>query len=262
MSESSDAHERRIAVISGASRGIGFATARALLAAGYRTAIFSQNASAIASAGDNLSADFGAENVFARSVDLRCSEAIAGYFTDLQQQWGAPAILVCNAGISLKAPDGTRVPFCEVTEAEWEDALRVNLTATLLCCQAVLPAMADNGLGRIILIGSIATRALPYIAGTSYLASKSGLAGLMRAIISEYSSRHVTANIVAPGLILTEMAGSPDELKNQLALKRIPAGVFGTPDDVARVVTFLASKDAYFINGATIDVNGGEYIAA
>ena len=170
-------------------------------------------------------------------------------------------MLVCNAGVSPKGPDGLRVSFADITVEEWHEAINVNLIAAAQCCQCALPSMAREGFGRIILIGSVASRALPFIAGAAYTTSKSGLGGVARAIVSEYSSRGVTANIIAPGLILTEMAGSPESPKNQAALARIPIGRFGLPEDVARVVVFLAADAAHFINGATIDVNGGEYLA-
>ena len=152
-------------------------------------------------------------------------------------------------------------PNTEVPLAEWNDVLAVNLTGAMVCCQAVLPGMASRRQGRIVFIGSLAGRTTPRIAGASYSASKSGLTGLMRAIVSEHSAAGVTANTICPGRILTEMAGDPRLPANQAALARIPCGRFGQPDDVARLVSFLIADDADFINGATIDLNGGEFVA-
>ena len=252
---------QRVAVVTGASRGIGFATADALLAKGYRVACFSHNEDAIRHASAELALRHDETSLLCATVDLREPSEVRRFFERVGETWSAPSVLVCNAGVSPKGPDGLRVAFADITAAEWHEALTVNLISAAQCCQYALPAMAREGFGRIILIGSVASRALPFIAGAAYTTSKSGLGGVARAIVSEYSPRGVTANIIAPGLILTEMAGPPESPKNRAALARIPIRKFGRPEDIARVVVFLAADDAYFINGATIDVNGGEYLA-
>jgi 3-oxoacyl-[acyl-carrier protein] reductase len=195
-----------------------------------------------------------------RTVDLREPRAVVSFLRHVEQSWGRIDALICNAGFSPKGPSG-RTPLAEVPLAEWNDVLAVNLTGAMVCCQAVLPGMASRRHGRIVLIGSLAGRTTPRIAGASYSASKSGLAGLMRAIVSEHSAAGITANTICPGRILTEMAGDPGSPANQAALARIPCGRFGRPEDVARLVSFLIADDADFINGATIDLNGGEFVA-
>jgi 3-oxoacyl-[acyl-carrier protein] reductase len=122
--------------------------------------------------------------------------------------------------------------------------------------------MVDARHGRIVLVGSLAARTLPRIAGAAYVASKSGLAGLARCLVSEYSRYGVTANTVCPGRILSEMTGPAASPTNQAALDRIPVGRLGQPKDVARVVEFLVRPDSDFINGAIVDVNGGEFVPA
>jgi 3-oxoacyl-[acyl-carrier protein] reductase len=177
------------------------------------------------------------------------------------RQWQAPSALVCNAGFSPKGPAG-RVPLAEIDLAEWNDVLAVNLTGALLCCQSVLPAMVQRQFGRIVLIGSLAGRTMPRIASAGYVAAKSALAGLARSIVSEYSRHGITANTICPGRIITEMTGPAEMPANQAALERIPLGRLGTPEDIARVVEFVLRLDSGFINGAIIDVNGGEFTPA
>jgi 3-oxoacyl-[acyl-carrier protein] reductase len=249
-----------VGVVSGGSSGIGLAVVGRLLSEGWRVAFFSQQSTRVEDAQSDLAARHGADRVLSRTVDLREPAAVVSFLRDVEEAWGRIDALVCNAGFSPKGPRG-RMPLAEIPLAEWNDVLAVNLTGAMVCCQAVLPGMASRRRGRIVFIGSLAGRTTPRIAGASYSASKSGLTGLMRAIVSEYSQAGVTANTICPGRILTEMAGDPGSPANQAALARIPCGRFGQPEDVARLVSFLIADDADFINGATIDLNGGEFAA-
>ncbi|API55720.1 SDR family oxidoreductase [Rhizobium leguminosarum] len=247
-----------VAVISGGTTGIGLATAFRLLRAGHRVAVFSHGEASVMDAGAALAEAFGPERSLARRVDLREPSAISSFFGEVARDLGAPGILVCNAGISPKGPDGP-LNVSDLTLEEWNDVLAVNVTGTMLCCRAVLPGMKKSGFGRIILIGSLAGRTRPRIAGASYAASKAALSGLSRVLVSEYGPYGITSNVVAPGRILTPLTGSPESKINVDALARIPAGRLGMPEDVAAVIAFLVSEDAGFVNGAIIDVNGGEF---
>ncbi|MDX0481922.1 SDR family oxidoreductase [Sinorhizobium medicae] len=249
----------RIAVVTGGTTGIGLTCAEHLLASGHRVALFSQQPARVEEARKSLSGKFGVDNVLAEIVDLRQPEALVRFFEKVSTTWGSPAVLVCNAGFSPKH-GGQRLAFDAIPLAEWNDVLAVNLTGAMLCCQLAAPAMAAERFGRIVFISSVAGRALPRIAGTSYVASKAALSGLARSLVSEYGPRGVTINTIAPGRILTEMTGPEDSPTNQAALTRIPSGRLGHPEDIAAVVTFLASEKAGFVNGAIIDVNGGEYM--
>jgi 3-oxoacyl-[acyl-carrier protein] reductase len=248
----------RIAVVTGGTTGIGMATARHLLERGCRAAIFGQKLINVESAAEALSRDFGSERVFARAVDLGEPTQIRSFFRELDDCWGRAEILVCNAGISPKGTDGP-TPFQEITLEEWNTVLSINLTGTMLCCQAVLPGMSAQGFGRVVLVGSIAGRTLPRIAGPAYVASKAALAGFARSLVARYAALGITVNVVAPGRIATEMAGPRDSAVNRTAVARIPAGRMGEPEEVAAAIGFLTSDTAAFINGAIIDVNGGEY---
>jgi NAD(P)-dependent dehydrogenase (short-subunit alcohol dehydrogenase family)/DNA-binding response OmpR family regulator len=198
----------RIAVVTGGTSGIGLATARKLLTAGHRVAVFSHSADTVAEASASLSAEFEPGRVLGRIVDLANPTAITRFFDELQSIWGIADILVCNAGISPKGPNGPR-RFEDMGLDEWNEVLAVNLTGAMLCCQAVVSGMRQAGFGRIVLVGSLAGRTRPHVGGPAYAASKAGLAGLMRTLVGPFSPFGITVNLVAPGRILTPLTGDP-----------------------------------------------------
>lgn len=249
-----------VALVSGGSSGIGFSCVRRLLSEDWRVAFFSQDAVKLDAAHVSLVSEFGADRVSASVIDLRSPDDVRKFVKRTEASWGAINALVSNAGYSPKAPSG-RTSLKDIELDEWEEVLAVNLTGAMLCCQAVLPAMLAKKRGRIVLIGSVAGRTMPRIAGASYVASKSALAGLMRSIVSEYAAEGITANMICPGRIITDMTGDPTAANNVAALGRIPSGRLGVPDDIARAVSFLVADEAGFINGAILDINGGEFLA-
>lgn len=249
---------QRVAVVTGGTTGIGFATVEALLDADFLVAFFGQNAAHVEQARSALSSRFDASRFLARRVDLTQAGQVAEFFQSVGETWSLPDTLICNAGISPKGETGA-TPFEELGLAEWNEVLSVNLTGAMVCCQAVLPGMGERGFGRIVLIGSIAGRTLPKIAGTAYTVSKAGMSGLSRALVAETAGTGVTVNIVAPGRIVTGMTGDAHSAVNAEACARIPAGRLGRPGDVSSLIRFLVSGEAGFINGAIIDVNGGEF---
>ncbi|OYX03585.1 MAG: 3-ketoacyl-ACP reductase, partial [Rhizobiales bacterium 32-66-8] len=162
-------------VVSGGSSGIGFATAAHFLASGDKVAFYGENAARVDAACEMLASRFGTGPVIGKVVDQRDRAALEDFFMHVSRTWGAPDVLVCNAGISPKGPDGARIPFARISPEAWQDVLTTNLTAAAWACQFVLPAMALKGCGRIVLVGSVASRALPRIAGGAYTVSKAGL---------------------------------------------------------------------------------------
>lgn len=252
------ASRQRLAVVTGGSSGIGLATALSLLDHGYKVAFFGQCQDHVTAAEEMLSARFGAESIFARTVDLTRPAQVRAFFHVLELKWATPDILICNAGISPKGENGA-TPFTQITIEEWQSVLAVNLTGAMLCCQAVLPHMTLREFGRIVLVSSIAGRTIPRIAGAAYVASKSALAGLARSLVAASAGHGITVNLVAPGRIATQMAGPIDSETNKAAISRIPVGRVGTADDVAAAIRFLVSEEAGFINGAILDINGGEF---
>ena len=249
----------RTAVVTGGSSGIGRAVVHSFLEKGYRVAFLGFTKSRV----DQVIADTPLENARSRlygaAVDLRNPGEIEGFFGRVQGKFGNVDVLVNSAGVSPKV-NGVRIPTHDLTREQFDDVCRVNLTAPFLCTQQVLPSMMKNRFGRIVMIGSVAARGLPRFAGSAYVAAKAGLAGLTRALVSEYSEFGITFNTVSPGNVASRMTGARDSEQNSKAVARIPLGRIGEPADFGELCVFLASDDAAFITGATIDVTGGEYL--
>lgn len=254
--------QSRVAVVAGGTSGIGLSVARHFLGIGHKVAVFGQTESAAKAARSSFEAEIISNQLLVGCCDVRNPGEVADFFRDVETLWSSTALLVYCAGISPKATDGVAKRFTSVDLDEWNDVLDVNLTGAMLCCQAAVPGMVEKGFGRIVLIGSLAGRTRPMIAGAAYAASKAGLAGLARALVSEFSADGITINVAAPGRILTPMAGTAATPVNLDAAKRIPTGRLGEAEEVARLVGFLVSDEAAFINGAIIDINGGEYTPA
>lgn len=247
-----------VAVVSGGTSGIGLATAGRFLRDGYRVAVLGHGASSVEAARTALAGIGGLERALALKVDIRDPDAIERFFADVRGRLAAPSVLVASAGISPKGAQGASA-VGTLSRSEWDDVLSVNLTGAMLCCKAVLPGMQQQGFGRIVLVGSVAGRTRPRIGGPAYAVSKAALAGLSRSIVTQYAAFGITANVVAPGRILTGMTGPASSRTNMEAIARIPAGRLGTAEEVAAAIAFLASREAGFINGAILDINGGEF---
>jgi len=241
----------RVALITGASRGIGRATALALAHAGYDVV---SAARAMQGANDALD-ELHAANPTATAVnlDLASAESIKEAIGRVIKEKGRVDILVNNAGITR---DGLAV---RMKAADWDAVLRTNLDGSFLCIQQVLSGMMRNRWGRIINITSVVGQA-GSPGQVNYAASKAGLIGLTKSLAQEVASRSITVNAVAPGYVSTDMTKDlPEELK-QTILGRIPLARMGTPEDVAAAVKFLASDDASYITGQVLAVNGGMYM--
>jgi 3-oxoacyl-[acyl-carrier protein] reductase len=239
---------RRIALVTGAARGIGAATARAFARAGARVALLDRDADAL----ERTAAAVGAAgaDVLGFTADVADTEAVASVVERLVREWGRVDVLVNNAGIVRDAK------LADVTDEAWAETLQVNLTGAMACARAVVPYMRAAGFGRILSATSITARAGNF-GQTAYAASKGGIIGMTRVWARELGRTGITANAVAPGFIETDMVRTvPDKVIAQVKA-RVPAGRLGRPEEVANVYLFLASDLASFINGAVVGVDGG-----
>jgi 3-oxoacyl-[acyl-carrier protein] reductase len=251
--------DRRVVLVTGGASGIGLAIVRRFLAEGCRVAFVARTAEHVERALDVLGRH--EDRLVADAIDVTRQGDVAGFIGRVRERWDEIAILVNNAGISPKrqAPDA---PWLAQTSLEeWARVIDVNLSGPFILTRLVATAMIARRHGRIVNIGSLAGRTMPLIAGPHYAASKAGLVGLTRAAARDLAPHGITVNCVAPGRILSEMTGPPEAAVNRAALGRIPVGRFGTAEEVADVVAFLASPSAGFITGATIDITGGEFAA-
>lgn len=250
----------RTAIIAGGTSGIGLSIVQRLLDLGYRVAAFGHTESASQAARSSLGEALGSGRALIEKVDVKYPQDVHQFCEKVNSVWGGADTLVYCVGISPKDPKGNARRLGDVQAGEWDEVIATNLTGAFLCTRATIGAMASRGFGRIVLIGSLAARTRPQVAGVAYTVSKAGLGGLARALVSEFAGKGVTVNVVAPGRIISPMSGSPESPVNIEAMKRIPTGRLGVAEDVSAAVAFLVSEEASFINGAILDVNGGEFV--
>ena len=242
----------KVALVTGASQGIGRATAAALCEAGARVGIAARNAEKLQKFAGELILK-GCE-ALAIPMDVADPLHIKNGFRQLLGHFGKIDILVNNAAITK---DGLAL---RMKLDDWETVLRTNLTAAHLCIQQALSPMIRQRSGRIVNITSVVART-GNAGQANYVAAKAGLIGLTKAIAMEVASRNITVNAVAPGFITTPMTDPlPQKLKDEM-LSRIPLGRMGTDAEIAAAIVFLASDEAAYITGHVLDVNGGMYMA-
>jgi 3-oxoacyl-[acyl-carrier protein] reductase len=238
----------RVALVTGASQGIGRSCALKLAASAATVAVAARNHDRLAELVRQIEA--GGGQAFAFPVDVADEEQVKTTFKSVLAQLGKIDILVNNAGITRDQL------VMRMKRADWDAVLNTNLTSAYLCIQQVIGSMLKQRWGRIINITSVFGQ-MGQAGQANYAASKAGLIGLTMAIAREVGSRNITCNAVAPGFIETAMtSGFSDDFK-QNALKAIPLGRVGTPEDVAGAVAFLASEDASYVTGHVLSVNGG-----
>jgi 3-oxoacyl-[acyl-carrier protein] reductase len=238
----------RVALVTGASQGIGRSCALKLASTGATVALAARNQEKLDELVRDISGAGGKAAAF--TVDVSDEAQIKSACKAVITQFGKIDILVNNAGITRDQL------VMRMKRSDWDAVLSTNLTSAYLCIQQVIGSMLKQRWGRIINIASVFGQ-MGQAGQANYAASKAGLIGLTMAIAREVGSRTITCNAVAPGLIETAMtAGLGDEFK-QNAVKQIPLGRVGSPEDVAHAVAYLASEEASYITGHVLNVNGG-----
>lgn len=247
----------RVALITGAARGLGRAAAERFLAGGGRVVLNvrrPEQAAAVAQQLGELARPAGGEQrALVLAGDVASSAAVRAIVGQALDSFGRLDVLVNNAAAAYS----TR--FEQIGEEEWRRAIDVNLTAAFLCIQAALPAMKANRYGRVVNLSSTAGKSVSTLGGAHYTASKAGLLGLTRAAAKELGPHGVTVNAVCPGLIDTELTrehATPEQLAAYA--RSFPVQRLGTAAEVAELICFLASERAGYITGAAIDINGGD----
>jgi 3-oxoacyl-[acyl-carrier protein] reductase len=240
--------EGRVALVTGASQGIGHACARALAQAGATVILAARNQQKLEELSAQITAEGGKAVVYA--MDVADEDQVKSGIKSALTQFGKIDILVNNAGITRDQL------VMRMKRADWDAVLTTNLTSAYLCIQQVIPSMLKQRWGRIINITSIMGQT-GQAGQANYAASKAGLIGLTMAIAREVASRNITCNAVSPGFIETHMTAALSEDFKQNAVKNIPLGRVGSPEDIANAVCFLASDEAAYITGHVLNVNGG-----
>ena len=250
----------KVALLTAAARGIGFASAVRLAAEGATVCITDRDEAALAEA----AAIAEARGLQLNGIGMDSSDAavVAASIADILRAYGRIDILVNNAGGSLHTP----YRFEEETDEDWQRVLDLNLMGAVWASKAALPTMMANGYGRILNFGSKAGRFGSLIAGANYAAAKGAIAAMTRQMAMEYGPHGITVNCICPGVVMTERTRglwaqrrTPEDRRK--VVEEIPLRRHCEVEDIAATVAFLASDDAAFITGVTLDVNGGQAMA-
>jgi 3-oxoacyl-[acyl-carrier protein] reductase len=241
----------RIAMVTGASQGLGEAIARRLAAQGARVVLAARNVDRLEGVAGAIREAGGDALPFA--VDLARAEELGARLKELPPEWGEIAILVNNAGVTA---DNL---LARMSLDEWRRVIDTNLTGTFAITKEVVRGMIRKRWGRIVTISSVV--GLMGNAGqANYAAAKAGLIGFTKSLARELASRNVTANVVAPGFVETAMTAKLPEAVRQRMLDDIPLSRFGTAEEIATAVLYLASEEAAYVTGQTLNVSGGLYL--
>jgi 3-oxoacyl-[acyl-carrier protein] reductase len=239
----------RVALVTGAGRGIGRAVAEHLARQGHRVAVnYRSSQSEAAAVVSGIVADGG--EACAVEADVSDASQVAGMFATVEGQWGAVEVLVNNAGINR---DGL---LLRMGPDDWDAVLAADLRSAYLCTRAALRGMLKARWGRILSVGSVAGL-VGNTGQANYAAAKAGLIGFTKAVAREVGSRGITANVVAPGFIDTEMTAALGEEAREAARRAIALGRFGTAAEVAAAVGYLASDAAAYVTGQVLVIDGG-----
>ncbi len=237
----------RVAVVTGGSRGIGEAISKGLKAAGYKVA-------ATYHGNDEAAAKFKAETgISVYKWDVGNFEACKAGLAKVEAELGPVDVLVNNAGITRD------VMLHKMTLEQWQQVMQTNLDSLFCMTRCVIEGMRNRGFGRVITIGSINGQK-GQMGQTNYSAAKSATIGFTKALAQEGAAKGITANVIAPGYIATDMVRAVPENVLQKIVGQIPVGRLGEAEEIARAVVFLAADDAGFITGSTLTINGGQYL--
>jgi len=248
---SDESNNKRVAIVTGASRGIGFAVAAGLAKAGYNLAICATREATVNASADKLKA-LGAE-VLPMVVNVTDGDAVKAFVQATVKHFGRLDVLVNNAGITK---DGLAM---RMKAADWQAVIDTNLTSVFHASQAALKPMMKARFGRIINISSVVA-SMGNPGQINYCASKGGVDAMTRSLAQEVGSRGITVNAIAPGFIATAMTDELGEDAKKSLETRIPLGRLGSPEDIAASVLFLAGDGGSYISGQVLHVNGGMYM--
>lgn len=238
----------RVAVVTGAGRGLGRAVARAFLAANARVGLLTRTLY------DDLREEVGfvGERAALIGADVAEPAQVAEAFRRITEQFGGVDILINNAGIMARGR------LDEITAAAWDQVMAANVRSQFLCAQAAAVSMRTRGGGRIINVSSVAGRDKSLLLGCAYTTSKAAVLGLTRHLAAELGPEGIHVNCICPSQHRTPLLASVLDSEREAALlKRIPLGYIASPEEMASVILFLASDGAGYMNGAIVDVNGG-----
>lgn len=243
--------EKKVALVTGASRGIGAAVADTLGAQGFIVV----GTATSESGAEKISARFAEKGIEGKGYCLNVTDAdsIKTVLATIKEDYADPSVLVNNAGITQ---DNL---FLRMKETEWQSVIDTNLTSVFSMSKAVIKSMTRARFGRIINISSV-VGSMGNAGQANYCAAKAGVEGFTRSLAREIGSRNITVNSVAPGFIQTDMTHELPETVKETLLKQVPLARLGDPDEIAHAVAFLASDGASYITGETLHVNGGMYM--
>ena len=249
----------KVSIVTGAAQGMGLAIAAALFNEGAKVTLVDIAEKTVKDAARQL--DPTNNRAIGAVVDVTKQDQVCDFVSWLKSEWGSIDILINNAGGALHTPHRLE----EIEEKDWDLVMNVNLKGAFFFCQAVIPEMVRQGRGAIVNISALAAHWRASLAGVQYVAAKAGLEGLTRQLAYDWGKQGIRVNAVAPTVTLTgdRVRGlweqkSPQEQEKVLAA--IPLGRLSTPQEIAAVVVFLASNDAAYVTGITVDVSGGRYL--
>lgn len=252
MNSASIETQKPLALVTGASRGLGAAIAKRLAQAGYRVALnFASNEAKAAELKLEIEKTGGSAEL--AKFDVSNSAEVDAAIEVLSAKYGPIKVLVANAGITIDSL------LMRMKDEDLDRTLDVDLKGAIYCARAASRGMMRAREGSIILISSVVGE-MGNAGQSAYAAAKAGLIGFAKSVAKELASRNIRCNVVAPGYIQTDMTGALTEAQKDAILRGIPLGSFGTPEDISETVSFLASPAARYITGQVIGVNGGMYI--